>query len=249
MIRRAYDVSLIIEILRYRLTTMNTWYKGRAGEVQVRPRDCAEERVILDVFRVVGEDYVACTIEIADTAGAQSSITEQPVVVSIALRRKAIGTLLEQTHHQINGMTGHRPKGYLFTISHCGYIQTLKSYAIDVRSCIALFRWKPQPALVLLGKSVNEHTASNTQVTYQDSCFSRLPVLAKERGTSVEALVEDDADAPLVASSIITFTLDNFRSHVLTSPNLRWCGEPMESKSLFYLGLPRSLQIGVFVFD
>lgn len=49
-----------------------------------------------------------------------------------------------------------------------------------------------------------------------DTVFGTLAILAIERSFSVETLVKNDADAPLIAATIVRLSKNDFWCHVLT---------------------------------
>ena len=49
--------------------------------------------------------------------------------------------------------------------------------------------------------------------------FRLLAIVAVERCASIETLIKDDADAPLIATSIVGLAHDDFWRHVLACAN------------------------------
>jgi hypothetical protein len=51
--------------------------------------------------------------------------------------------------------------------------------------------------------------------------FGVMPIFTRKGSVAIEAFVQDDPDAPLVASAIVEVAADNLRSHVLRRSNNR----------------------------
>lgn len=92
-----HDFRFVFEILSNRLASGDAGDERWPRNVEDRPLDVAEERVVFDVFGIVGEHDVPCAAEVAALAVPCTSRIYGAVVLPVSLCGETVFLLVEES--------------------------------------------------------------------------------------------------------------------------------------------------------
>ena len=120
-----------------------------------------------DIVGVVRKDDVTGWLEAAMSSCAKGSVTQHPVVFTVAPTRDSNVSVIEQSRYQLDGVSSNRHK----------------RHSIDVRSRISLLVGEPQVTFMFLpSQYVRQHDRSPT---YDYTFLCLLTVVLEKRCKAV----------------------------------------------------------------